>query len=122
MELRRVHVSTQLATHGFEPDLLWDLLQRTTVGPDDDVTAALAPYFLDTETPAGGRSTWRSGMRRDVEQTATSVKVTLTRWVECPSGQASRYERRYDRELAGNLKELRAAMRGVRQSQESRRV
>ncbi|HSV41369.1 MAG TPA: hypothetical protein VLI04_21580 [Nocardioidaceae bacterium] len=121
MELRRVHVSTQLATHGLEPELLWDLVQRATVGPDDDVTAALAPYFLDTETN-GRRSTWRSGMRRDVEQTATSVKVTLTRWVECPSGQASRYERRYDRELASQLKELRVAVGSLRAGSVSRRA
>jgi hypothetical protein len=121
MELRRVHVSTQLATHGLPPALLWDLVQQTTIGPNDLVTAALSPYFLDTET-TGRQSTWRSGMRRDVEETATSVKVTLTRWVECPSGQASRHERRFDRELSAQLKELRMAVSGVRPGSVSRRA
>lgn len=122
MELRRVHVSTQLATHGLQPDALWDLLQRVTVSPEDRITASLPPYFLDTEESGAAPGAGRSGTRRDVEQTTTSVRVTLTRWVECPSSQVTAYEQRFDDELASTLKELRVAVGRARLAPVGRRV
>ncbi|HET7735409.1 MAG TPA: hypothetical protein VFK52_05515 [Nocardioidaceae bacterium] len=82
------------------------MVQSLTLGPDDEVTASLAPYFLDTEL-AG---TYRSGMRRDVEETATGVRITLTRWIECPSLLVTSHEKRYDDELADLMREIRVAV------------
>jgi len=106
MEVRRVHVSAQLNTHRIGPDQVWTILQTQTVAPDDQVTAALAPYFLDTET----EGSYRSGTRRDVEETATGLRVTLTRWIECPSLLATSHEKRYDEELADVMRDVRAAL------------
>jgi hypothetical protein len=106
MEVRRVHVSAQLTTHRIGPDQVWDILQSETVGRDDQVTASLAPYFLDTEL-AGP---YRSGTRRDVEETATGVRLTLTRWIECPSLLVTSHEKRYDDELAELMRAVRVAV------------
>lgn len=106
MAVRRVHVSVQLTTHRITPDQVWDIMQSHTVSEDDEVTAAFAPYFLDTEL-AG---TYPSGTRRDVEETATGVRVTLTRWIECPSLLAASHEKRFDHELADLMRHVRLAV------------
>lgn len=106
MQFCRVHVSAQVTTHRIDPEQVWDIVQRHTVTSQDRVTASFAPYFLDSEVDG----TYRSGMRRDVEETTSGVRLTLTRWIECPSLLATSHEKQYDEELAGLMREIRVAV------------